>query len=601
MSRDDEDDAAAREAHYFGLFLDADARRKVWALARRLLGMGCAPPGAKSSADHVTLTHAPNRAATTAFLELARRRRGRAVTVTMTHACVRPRAMVMAVSIEMDRELIREGLETPATPHVSVFAPETTAWRALGDVVAEDLARDEGLDLRALGVSDEEVRLECRLGVKMRDGRVDFGFGEASDSGRRTGSSSAIPGLASPTKNEHSLGRTSEAAPRATSTRPEYMTKKQIAAAKAKAKAREEARPATAEEMAERAVAEAKKQALKEEKRRNKIRREYLSLCEMFEEHHPEFVKTTFIKFGFDMEATAQDLLAGIAPDIEDMYDNDDYYSEYDTEDESEYESEYESEHGSEDGSEDGFSKKEGITRGLSKKIRRAQAKAQRRKARDEENMRRLQAAGSGTDRREVTITSGMTWVAQPPPSSTPNWEVTGARAEIINAAKHLACLQGPKAKTQRLCVKLSDRHTARLEELSEEMSRLRVQRDKGDKRAAALLDEKAKLKQALESIDSEVVVPSKADNDNRGFKRVIDFHGCDRLEAIQRLERELLKIAPMVSSDWSIKLITGRGNHSRGGRVIHGDVMRWLTRNGIAFDEGLGHVIVHTMASITQ
>jgi hypothetical protein len=508
--------------------------------------------------------------------------------------------MVMAVSIEMDRELIREGLETPATPHVSVFAPETTAWRALGDVVAEDLARDEGLDLRALGVSDEEVRLECRLGVKMRDGRVDFGFGEASDSGRRTGSSS-IPGLASPTKNEHSLGRTSEAAPRATSTRPEYMTKKQIAAAKAKAKAREEARPATAEEMAERAVAEAKKQALKEEKRRNKIRREYLSLCEMFEEHHPEFVKTTFIKFGFDMEATAQDLLAGIAPDIEDMYDNDDYYSEYDTEDESEYESEYESEHGSEDGSEDGFSKKEGITRGLSKKIRRAQAKAQRRKARDEENMRRLQAAGLGTDRREVTITSGMTWVAQPPPSSTPNWEVTGARAEIINAAKHLACLQGPKAKTQRLCVKLSDRHTARLEELSEEMSRLRVQRDKGDKRAAALLDEKAKLKQALESIDSEVVVPSKADNDNRGFKRVIDFHGCDRLEAIQRLERELLKIAPMVSSDWSIKLITGRGNHSRGGRVIHGDVMRWLTRNGIAFDEGLGHVIVHTMASITQ
>ena len=595
MARDDDDGDG--DAHYAGLFLDADARRKVWALAHRLLGMSCAPPGAKSSADHVTLAHAPDRDATTRVLELARRRRSRAVTVTMTHACVRPRAMVMAVSIEMDRELT--GLETPATPHVSVFAPETMEWRTLGDVVAEDLARDEGLDLRALGASDEALRLECRLGVKMRDGSVDFGFGgETSDSGRHSGSSSAIPGLASPTKNKHSLGRTSEAAPRATSTRPEYMTKKQIAAAKAKAKAREEARPLTAEEMAERAVAEAKKQALKEEKRRNNIRREYLSLCEMFEEHHPEFVKTTFIRFGYDMEATAQDLLASIAPDIENMYDNDEYYSEYDTEDD-EYGSE--SEYDSEPESEDNSSKKEGISKGLSKKIRRAQAKAQRRKARDEETTRRLQAAGLGTDRREVTITSGTTWVSKPPPSSTPNWEVSGARAEIINAAKHLAFLQGPKAKTQRLSVNLSDRNAARLEELSEEMSRLRVQRDRGDTRAAALLGEKAKLKQALESIDTEVVAPSTADNDNRGFNRVIDFHGYDRLDAIRRLERELLKIAPMVSSDWSIKLITGRGNHSRGGRVIHGDIMRWLTQNGIAFDEGLGHVVVRTMASINQ
>ena len=161
MARDDDDGDG--DAHYAGLFLDADARRKVWALAHRLLGMSCAPPGAKSSADHVTLAHAPDRDATTRVLELARRRRSRAVTVTMTHACVRPRAMVMAVSIEMDRELT--GLETPATPHVSVFAPETMEWRTLGDVVAEDLARDEGLDLRALGASDEALRLECRLGA----------------------------------------------------------------------------------------------------------------------------------------------------------------------------------------------------------------------------------------------------------------------------------------------------------------------------------------------------------------------------------------------------------------------------------------------------
>ena len=95
MARDDDDGDG--DAHYAGLFLDADARRKVWALAHRLLGMSCAPPGAKSSADHVTLAHAPDRDTTTRVLELARRRRSRAVTVTMTHACVRPRACMCDV------------------------------------------------------------------------------------------------------------------------------------------------------------------------------------------------------------------------------------------------------------------------------------------------------------------------------------------------------------------------------------------------------------------------------------------------------------------------------------------------------------------------
>ena len=59
MARDDDDGDG--DAHYAGLFLDADARRKVWALAHRLLGMSCAPPGAKSSADHVKSGVRPRR------------------------------------------------------------------------------------------------------------------------------------------------------------------------------------------------------------------------------------------------------------------------------------------------------------------------------------------------------------------------------------------------------------------------------------------------------------------------------------------------------------------------------------------------------------
>ncbi len=84
-------------------------------------------------------------------------------------------------------------------------------------------------------------------------------------------------------------------------------------------------------------------------------------------------------------------------------------------------------------------------------------------------------------------------------------------------------------------------------------------------------------------------------------FNKVLDFHGCDRVQAIHLLEDALVKISPMVTSDWKLRLITGRGNHSRGGRVIHGDVMRWLTHFGIAFVEGEGDIIVCACGSINS
>lgn len=58
-----------------------------------------------------------------------------------------------------------------------------------------------------LGVSDEVLWLECWLGVKMRDGSVDFGFGgETSDSGRYLGFLLVILGLVSLIKNKYLLG-----------------------------------------------------------------------------------------------------------------------------------------------------------------------------------------------------------------------------------------------------------------------------------------------------------------------------------------------------------------------------------------------------------
>ena len=71
-------------------------------------------------------------------------------------------------------------------------------------------------------------------------------------------------------------------------------------------------------------------------------------------------------------------------------------------------------------------------------------------------------------------------------------------------------------------------------------------------------------------------------------------------MSAIAYLERELISCAPMVTSDWTMKLITGRGKHSMGGRVIHGEIMRRLRRYGIAFEEYTAHIIIRASASIT-
>ena len=146
----------------------------------------------------------------------------------------------------------------------------------------------------------------------------------------------------------------------------------------------------------------------------------------------------------------------------------------------------------------------------------------------------------------------------------------------------------------------------AKLEQISEDLTRLRVQRDSGENaRAASKIREKAALRSALENMGTEKKMKDMPawyrEAHDLDFNKVLDFHGCDRVQAIHLLEDALVKISPMVTSDWKLRLITGRGNHSRGGRVIHGDVMRWLTHFGIAFVEGEGDIIVCACGSINS
>jgi hypothetical protein len=92
------------------------------------------------------------------------------------------------------------------------------------------------------------------------------------------------------------------------------------------------------------------------------------------------------------------------------------------------------------------------------------------------------------------------------------------------------------------------------------------------------------------------------AHDDSSAHNRVLDFHGYSRQEALKKLQSEFVAFSHLITHDWSVKLITGRGNHStqKGFCVIHRDVMNWLNEHSLAFEEGLGHIIVRANASIT-
>ena len=289
-------DGESCEAHYYGLFLDEKSERAIWDLVRELVGLGREPPGCKPSGDHVTIRYKPPRE----MVERCRRRglSGRKVRVRATHACVREKVFALAVSWE---EAPREAAAAAAVPHVSVFAPTETEWRTLGDGVAEDLVNGNALDLSFVGGG---LTLEGRLGVMMTDGSVDYGD---EDSSRRDGGGDGERRTREIAGAEGTIGDSV-----GTTTRPEEMSTSKQKVGKARERRGESPPDADGD-------AEAAKR--REEKKRDQIRRDYLELCEMFEVHHPVHVKTMFMKHGFDMEATAQDLLTQMTPEPEDELD----------------------------------------------------------------------------------------------------------------------------------------------------------------------------------------------------------------------------------------------------------------------------------------
>ena len=409
-------------------------------------------------------------------------------------------------------------------------------------------------------------------------------------------------GLASPSKNAHSVARAADA-PRGSSTRPEYAVVRKSRAVKRESEGERER-----ESMREGEC------SMREERRRNGIRRQYLQLCAMFETLHPEEVKKAFVRRGFDMERTAQDLLTQLTPDTEDAYDD---YSEDD--DEGGGAGAYEDEAGdweygrAEDEYEyyedDDFGQRSSTS---TSNVQTASSSPTHASLETKDSMRKNVAHPSQTSKQRVRKEKQtILQLSGGGGNLRPNYGTVST--EVSTAARRLASLQGPNARSTRLkkkgpkSARMAAWQEARLGELSEELSRLRLQRDRGDTSVESTIQAKLSLRNAFASLGVDDDDDDDDDDENSferadsqyEFKRVLDFHGYDRVSAIRYLEKELVSMAPMLTSDWKIKLITGRGRHSSGGRVIHGDVMRWLQRFGIAFEEGPGHIIVRASASI--
>lgn len=509
-------DADAPTPHYIGLFLSANAKRRVWELARELVGMSCAPDDCKAAGDHVTLIYKPSSADMDALPleELS----GRAMRVTCETACVRERLLVFGVALDGVASGVPEA--RGAFPHVSVFVGKDAEWRTTGEALAEDIVHGRALELRA-ALGGDAPELECYLGVKMTDGSVMYGEwydgrnDDANDENSTSSSSSSDGGGSS------SLG--------------------------------------------------------KDEDDLNKVRREYLQLCDMFQLTHPMRVRDIFFAKEYDMEAAVQELMKEMAPDTDgpnanmfDEYYEDEYYDD-------DFDFEYYGDGDSRSATDDSAS----VSTGLSKK--------KKKKDKPRKTKQLLFHVGAS--------------VASASSAALTNRQLVDEAA--TGAMERWKAMQGPNARTLRI-PKVPVGRTKELDDLSKSLAELRVEAARGDSRSQKLLREKAAKRAALASIDRERYLekhmPSLLQHDDdSNHNRVFDLHGFDRLGALRKVETEMIRCAPFVTSEWSVKFITGRGNHSSGGRVIHKTIMRWLDEQGVSYEEGMGHIIVRATTMTTQ
>lgn len=176
-------------------------------------------------------------------------------------------------------------------------------------------------------------------------------------------------------------------------------------------------------------------------------------------------------------------------------------------------------------------------------------------------------------------------------------------RLDVECAVGKWKTLQGERARSVLAAQRAANAvvKEAWVAELSEDLEKLRLRRKKGkdNEELEKRIRDKYNQRVALERLSIAKTTPTL--DDEAEFNVVLDFHGYTRAEAVRALEAELIRTGPLVTSTWSMKLITGRGIHSAGGPVIHKVLKSWLDQFGVAYEEypSSGHIVVRADASV--
>ena len=559
--------------HYLGVFLTERSRVSALAIARDARGSEETPPGCKLSGDHVTCVYAPTSRDLAAFPLDALRDNDKTVTFPATTVAsgegeVDAQAFVIGVDFT-DAQFLFGLSVAHATPHVSVFVAEHASWSVCGDVLARAVANGTALPLAAIGAervlegtlgvmmcdaSDASVRWVARSMDEVREAMHVGPYG-ASVSGVRYVKSSAIDDacadLDETYDSDDTYGSDGYSLDKDGSDVESY-DDSDDSDSDDDSHFYDESSPASTSKSASLDVHElfraasygSNAQAASQEQ-------EYIELCEMFEGLDTEWIHERYVESGCSKEIAAYMIESTL------------------------------------------------LSQNLNIIPTKKKPSTPPTKDVDEPSTPAIELGFHCAGMSRGNYGYGHVGVGAYFKSDGP---AIRGRPYVEHAVRQWTSLQGDRASAM-----LAARRAANIlvkqewvDDLNEDMEKLRLLRKKGgDAELEKRIRDKLGKRVALERMAMSKAMP-RFDDDTE-FNVVIDFHGYSRVDAVRELEREMVRVSPLVTSNWTMKLITGRGIHSKGGPVVYKTIKAWLDQFGLAYEENqdAGHIVVRATAPV--
>jgi len=550
--------------HYLGVFLTERSRAAVLAIARDARGSEDTPQGCKLSGDHVTCVYAPSSRDLAAFpLDASHDATVtfNAVTVASGEGEADAQAFVIGVDFT-DAQFLFGIAVAHATPHVSVYVAEHASWSVCGDVLARAVANGTALPLAAIGAervlegtlgvmmcdaSDASVRWVARSMDEVREAMRVGPYG-ASVSGVRYVKSSAIDDTCADLDetydsdgysldNDGSDVESYDDSDDSDDDDSNFYDESFPASTSKSASL-------DAHELFRAASYGSNAQAASQEQ-------EYIELCEMFEGQDTEWIHERYVESGCSKEIAAYMIESTL------------------------------------------------LSQNLNIIPTKKKPPTPPTKDVDEPSTPAIELGFRCAGMSRGNYGYGHVGVGAYFKSDGP---AIRGRPHVEHAVRQWTSLQGDRASSM-----LAARRAANIlvkqewvDDLNEEMEKLRLLRKTGgDAELEKRIRDKLGKRVALERMAMSKAMP-RFDDDTE-FNVVIDFHGFSRVDAVRELEREMVRVSPLVTSNWSMKLITGRGIHSKGGPVVYKTIKAWLDQFGLAYEENqdAGHVVVRATAPV--